>query len=64
MEGLCKYTTGYRRGAKGDPQRGDRGIPADPPRSLQLLSSGGEVLRGLKEAEVGPAEEEQQTSRG
>ena len=39
-------------------------IPGDPPRSLQLLSSGGEILRRLEEAEVGPAEEGQQTSRG
>ena len=46
------------------PQRGDRGIPGNPPRSLQLLSPGGKVLRRLEEAEVGPAEEGQDTSRG
>ena len=57
------YSVGDRRGAKRDPQRGDRSIPGDPPRSLQLLSSGEEVLRRLEEAEVGPAEEGQQTSR-
>ena len=39
-------------------------IGAYPEIRLQLLSSGGEVLRRLEEAEVGPAEEGQQTSRG
>ena len=38
--------------------------PGDAPRSLQLLSSGGVVLRRLEEAEVGSAEEGQQTSIG
>ena len=51
-----------QRGAKRDPQRRDRGIPGDPPGSLQLLSSVGEVLRRLEKAEVGPAKERQQTS--
>ena len=55
-----KYSAGDRRGAK----RGDRGIPGIPPGSLQLLSSGGEVHRRLEEAEVGPAKEGQQTSKG
>ena len=52
-----------RRVAERDPQRGDRGIPGDPRKILQLLSSGGEILRRLEEAEAGPAEEGQQTSR-
>ena len=39
-------------------------MPGDPPRSLQLPSSGREVLHRLEETEVGPAEEGQQTSRG
>ena len=34
-----KYSAGDRRGTKLDPQRGDRGIPEDPPGSFQLLSS-------------------------
>ena len=63
-EAQGEYSAGDRRSAKRDPQRGDRGIPGDPPRSLQLLSSVGEVLRRLEGAEVGPAEEGQQTSRG
>ena len=45
-------------------ERGDPSISGDPPRSLQLLSSGGEILRRLEEAEICPAEEGQQTSRG
>ena len=62
-EAQGEYSTGDRRSAKGNPQRGDQGIPEDPPRSLQLLSSGGENLRRLEEAEVCPAEEGQQTCR-
>ena len=58
-----KYSDGYQRGAKRDSQRGDRGIPGDPLTSLQLLSSGGQVLCRPEEAEVGPADEGQQTSR-
>ena len=49
-EAQGKYSAGDRRGAKRDPQRGDRCIPGDPPGSLQLLSSGGEVLLRLEEA--------------
>ena len=30
-ETLGKYSAGDRRSAKRDPQRGDRGIPGDPP---------------------------------
>ena len=59
-----KHSAWDRRVAERDPQRGDRGIPGDSPRSLQLLSSGGEVLRSLEVAEVGPTDERQQTSRG
>ena len=51
------YSAGDRWGAKRDPKRGDRGIPGDPPRSLQLLSSERDVLSRLEEAEVGPTEE-------
>ena len=47
----------FIRDAERDPQSGDRGIHGDPPRSLQLLPSGGEVLRSLEEAEIDPAEE-------
>ena len=54
-----KYTAGYRRGAKRDLQKGDRGMRGDSPTSLQV-----EVLRRLEEAEVDPAEQGQQTSRG
>ena len=57
------YSAGDRRGAKRDSQRGDRGILGHPPGSLQLLSPEEKVLRRLEEAEVGPAEEGQQTSR-
>ena len=62
-EELFTLEAGDRPGAKRDPQRGDGGIHGDPAGSLQLLSSGGKVLRRLEEAEVGPAEGRQQTSR-
>ena len=61
---LKANSAGDRRVAERHPQRGDRGIPGDPPRSLQILSSGGEVLRRLEEAEVGSTKEGQETSRG
>ena len=59
-----KDSAGDRRIAERNPQRGDRSISGDPPRSLQLLSSGGEILRRLEEAEIGPDQEGRQTSRG
>ena len=46
-EALGKYSTGDRRGAKRDPQKGDRGILGDTPESLQVLSLGGEILRRI-----------------
>ena len=68
QQGMLRNNSGHVKSsvkeAKRDLQRGDRSIPGDLPGSLQLLCSGGEVLRRLEEAEVGPAEEGQQTSRG
>ena len=58
-----KYSAGDRRSAKRDPQRGDPGIRGNPPESLLLLSSGGEVLRRLEEAKIGPAEGGRETCR-
>ena len=44
MGGLRQIHRRDRRGAKKDPQRGDRDIPGDPPGSLHLLSLGGEFF--------------------
>ena len=64
MGGLKQIRRRGKRCAKRDPQRSDRGIPGDPPKSFQLLSSKGEILRRLEKAEVDAAEESKQTSGG